>query len=1065
MMLLVASLLMLSYVHGQITVTGTVIDGSEFGGGMPLPGANIVVKGTTVGTSTDFDGKYEIEVPNKEAIIVFTAVGLAKQEVTVGSRTVIDVEMKEDAIALEEAVAIGYGVQREEDLTIAATVLGGDDVADKPVLSVDQALQGKVAGVQVTANSGSPGSGMSVRIRGTGTIGTADPLYVIDGVPVGTSISLNPGDVESMSILKDASATAIYGSRGANGVVLITTKGGGKIKDGQSASNFEFDMFKGVATPWKQIDMADAQQYMEIYEVINDEPWYGIELMGGVDKNNPAEVAEYKRLLDSMNIGNGTNWQDEMFRSAKTEKYQLRYSAATSSSSFSMGGTYQNQEGILRGTDFNKVSAGTKSSHKYGKRLLIGQNSGITKSVRNMVDESNMYTGLLANTIFADPTIAARNDSTFNPTRTNTFNPLGMVEYLGRGSTDRQNDNSGEKTELGANINLWGELEIIKGLKLRSQYSYARWNNTTIQDIPAFNIKTGYQENPDNWLRKREDIGSNMNVNTTLTYTKNIYTADSSEIAHSFSLMGGVEAFDQATDVVINMVDSLPDDEYLHYFQSNPLRVTYGNQNFHTPETEGLLSQMGRLSYGYKSRYLITATIRRDGSSKFGDELKYGYFPSMSIGWKIHQEQFFKKQKFLQNVNALKVRFGWGIVGNQFISNYQYLALMQGGNNYVFGNTVTAGSVLQFPPNPFVQWEGQEQTNLGLDFAMYENKFLFTLDLFKKNTDKMLVKVPLPAIVGTPDVPISNAANLYNMGYEIATSYRKFEGKFHYSADLSFTQVKNEVTYLGTEDDNPIQGGQLSTVGNVYVCQTDIGYPIASFIGYKVEGIFQDWEEVNSGVQPGVQPGDYKFVDLNKDGKIDAKDVTVIGNPHPDFTFGINLSADYKGVDLAVGIQGSVGNDIYNAGNMLISNPENDGRNYRADVYDAIEAWHNDANGDGEVTADEIKGSDTRTRINEPASSNYNAPHSAFVEDGSYLRIKTITLGYTLPRTLTDKINVKKLRVYGQAYNVLTLTGYSGFDPEIGTNVQTNFAGPEFGVDRLSYPIAKSILFGLSLTF
>jgi len=676
-----------------------------------------------------------------------------------------------------------------------------------------------------------------------------------------------------------------------------------------------------------------------------------------------------------------------------------------------------------------------------------------------------MYTGLLANTVFADPTIGTRNDSAFIPTRTNTFNPLGLVEYLGRGATDRQNDNSGERTEIGASINLWGELEIIKGLKLRSQYSYSQWNHITTQDIPAFVIKTGYQENPDNWYRERRDNGSNTNINTTLTYSKNIYNADSTEIAHSFSLMGGVEAFDQATNVLINQVDSLPDQDYLHFFQSNPLRVAYGNQNFHTPETEGLLSQMGRMSYGFKNRYLITATIRRDGSSKFGDELKYGYFPSMSIGWKLHQEQFFKKQKFLQNVNALKVRLGWGVVGNQFIPNYRYLALMQGGNNYVFGNTVTSGSVLQYPPNPFIQWEGQEQTNLGIDFAMYENKFLFTLDLFKKNTDKMLVEVPLPAIVGTPNFPTTNAADLYNMGYEIATSYRKFEGKFHYAADVSFTQVKNEVTFLGTEDANPIQGGQLSTVGNVYVCETSVGNPIASFVGYKTDGIFQSWEEVNSSVQNDAKPGDYRFVDLNKDGKIDSKDVTIIGNPHPDFTFGVNLTADYKGVDVAVGIQGSVGNDIYNAGNMLISNPENDGRNYRADVYDAIEAWHNDANGDGEISSDEIKGSDTRTRLSDPASNNFNVTHSAFVEDGSYLRIKAITLGYTIPREWANKIHVKKLRVYGQAYNVLTLTGYTGFDPEIGTNVQTNYAGPEFGVDRLSYPVAKSILFGLSLTF
>jgi len=1077
MMLLLASLLMLSYVHGQITVSGTVYDDSDLGGGFPLPGANIIIKGTTTGTTTDLDGKFTIEVPDKNAVLQISSVGLASQEIPVGDKTTFEVRMKEDAVAIDEVVAIGYGTQREEDLSIAATVLGADEFKDKPVLGVSQALQGKAAGVQVTANSGSPGAEMSVRIRGTGTVNNPDPLYVVDGIPIGTSCNINPADIESMSILKDASATAIYGSRGANGVVIITTKGGGKVSaDGKAHSQVEFDAFRGVQAPWRKMDIADAQEYLKIQNHLIKEtdseglPYRWTEYTGGLPYNSNDQAAKDVYNAAAKAIGAGTDWQDENFRNATMQKYQLRYSVASAKMTYSVSGAYQQQEGIVKGSDYERLNIGMKSTHRVFDNFTIGHQMSIDKSVRNLLDEGSMWTGALALTVFGDPTIEPKNDSTYNRPANNSANPAAVIEYQGRSSDDGDDINFGEETKRNASVNLWGEWEIVSGLKLKTQYAFSMWNTKRNHFMPSFDYGSLYQ-NPNSILVVRSDEGRNTNLNTTLTYDKKIYSSDSTEIVHAFSIMGGYEYFDQMLDYLQLRADKLYDEsEEMRYLQATDMlnNITMKNDpGWQIPTPSGLLSQMGRISYGYKNKYLLTATLRRDGSSRFGDDEKYGFFPSFSVAWKLHQEPFFKNQKFLKDVNECKLRFGWGKVGNENIGNFGYIALMEANNNYVFGESLAGGQVLRSLPNQALRWESQNQSNLGIDLAFMKNKILFTADIFQKITDGMLVKVPQPDIAGTEQASYSNAAEVMNRGLEISTSYRKLEGKFHYSAGVSYTQVKNEVTDLGGGDDMQIFGGKVVNVAandELYVSSTEVGYPIASFYGWKVDGIFQNWEEVNRSSQPNAAPGDYIFKDINKDGKIDSKDKTIIGNPHPDFTFGINLTADYKGFDLALSMQGSVGNDIYNAGYQAIMS--NSQRNYHADKYEALNAWHNDANGDGIVSADEIKGSQDVIRI-DPTDINKNLGeiHEGFVENASYLRIKDITLGYNLPKSITQKLKVKGIRFYAQTQNILTITKYKGFDPEIGTNPITNWEGPEVGVDRITYPIAKSFLLGVNLKF
>lgn len=1055
-------LLSCGVLQSQVTVTGTVFQKLDDGSTDTHPGANVVVKGTSIGAATDYDGKYQVQVRSKEDTLVFSAIGLETQEIIVGNKTTIDVVMQQQSVKLGDAVVIGYGKEEHENISVAATVLKGSDLAGRPNMSVDQSLQGRAAGVQVTANSGSPGSEMSIRIRGTGTIGDANPLYVVDGIPVGTTISLNPDDVESISILKDASATAIYGSRGANGVVIITTKGGGSI-DGEVNTNLEFNAYKGTQSAWKKLDMCNAQEYFAIRNTVNPRNLYRWSELGeaGVeqDVNNPTYQENIKK------IGEGTDWQDEIFRNAVVENYQLRYSGANKNSNYSIGGGYQNQEGIVLGTNFNKYNLGVKSSYKIFPKLTFGESIGISKTEKVIIDEGDMGTGVLVQALIADPTVSPRNDTTYNQLYNNGYNPLAIIEYEGRDSKDNLNNNFGTITGRSAGINLWSELEIVKGLSIRGQYSYNTWSNIKNHFMPKFTVGT-YQVKENNSLMVTDQKGTNETFNSTATYRKTIFSADSSMKIHDFSIMAGIEYFEQMQTWKIDFSDDIPSDKleqrYLIAGGSINIENIQGEDyKWSLPQPEVLYSQMGRITYGYKNRYLLTGTIRRDGSSKFGDNEKYGVFPSFSTAWKIHDEPFFKNKKSLKNINTCKLRLGWGIVGNQNIANFQYVTLVGTGADYHLGGEVVQGSALQALPNSYLHWEGQEQINAGLDFGLNKDKIILTADVFQKITKGMLVNVPIPAVGGGYENSYSNAASVENIGLELSGLYRKYEGEFHYSAGFSFTKVKNEVVSLGSNQSTPIEGGRIVVLSKQNATRTMEGYPIASFWGYKVDGIYQSWEEVRAGNQPNAQPGDFKYVDIDGDGKITNADQTVIGNPHPKFTFGTNFTADYKNFDIGMAFQGSYGNDIFNASKgYLLGNTE---KNYLAEKVEGIEAWK-DVNGDGELTDNEIVGSETITRIG-AKTKNYQYLSSAFVEDGSYIRLKDITIGYTMPVKNENKMGLKNLRVYLRSQNLLTFTRYSGFDPEIGTNKQTNWEGPELGVDRVNYPQARSFIAGINLKF
>jgi len=978
-----------------------------------------------------------------------------KQIVATDSIPALEPEIQ-DSCEEKQYVEIGYGQIQKSDLSSATAVLGSSAFNNSVVLGASQALQGKVAGVDVTANSGSPGNSMMVRVRGISSINTSDPLYVVDGMPVGLFCTMNPAEIESVTILKDASATAIYGARGANGVILITTKGGAFGKKKKPEFHAEFNAARGVQSLSNKIDVADAQEYIAIQNQINQTinpnsapyQWYRYS-NEFYDPANIDAIAMYQDSIDA--IGKGTDWQDEVFRKAAVQNYQLQLSVANSWLSISAGGTYQEQEGIVLGSDYERMNARVKAACRVGKKLVFGTSLNMGKSVSNKIDESSLWSNALALTVFADPTITPRNDSTYSEPTNNSANPLAVIEYQGRAGEDRNNMNWGEETKNNVGLNLWGEWEIVQGLTLCTRYGYTFSNIDLEHYLPEFNYGVLFQ-NDLSVLGTREEDRYGKNSNATLTYAKKLYSADSSSVRHEFSVMGGFERFEQKTNFYHRILkDPYSGSEELQYITASELGIT----GVYIPDVlflqpDPLRSLMARGSYSFKNRYLLLATIRRDSYSKILSGGESQYFPAFSIAWKLHEEQFFRKLRMLQNVNECKLRFGWGKTGNLFASNMT--------NAFAF-NYNDALSFVEY-------WELHKQANFGIDVAFFNKSLNVSADIFERNTEGMYFNIPSPDIEGVEQSTDLNNGSMKNRGLELTAMYKKQEGTFHYSAGVSYSKIKNEVEDLGAYGRISFGGSVVNIASgyNAFVTSTQVDYPIASFYGYKVDGIFQSWNEVNNSSQPNAAPGDYKYEDINKDGIIDVRDMTIIGNPHPDFTFGIHLTADYKGFDCAVDLYGAYGNDIYNAGyQVMMSNSQ---RNYHADKLDALNAWHNDANGDGTVSADEINGSEDVPRI-DPYEYNMNSStvSSAYVHDGSYVRVKNITFGYSLPKSIIQKAKLGGLRFYVQAQNLMTFTKYNGFDSEIGKNTSMGSAGAEFGIDRFNYPVPKSFLFGMNLAF
>ena len=987
MVCLIGMLLPMCMFAQQITVQGVVKDQT----GETVIGASVMEKGTTNGTITGIDGDFSLNMSSNGTLVV-SFVGYKTQEVQVKGQKQLQVVLSEDAEMLDEVVVIGYGTMKKSDLTGAVSSIGNKDIKDSPVSNLGQAIQGKISGVQIV-DAGKPGDNVSIKIRGLGSINNCDPLVVIDGVPTDLGLSsLNMADVERLDVLKDASATAIYGSRGANGVVMITTKRGteGKGKLAVSA-NYSFQNATNVPS------LLNAAQYAELS---ND-------MMVNSGRNPNPEWANPSEL------GAGTDWMDELLRTGVMQNYTVSYSGGNEKSHYYVSGGFLDQSGIVKSVNYRRFTFQSNSDAQVLKWLKFSNNITFSADTK----KSGSYN--IGDALKALPIYPVKNeDGSWSGPDGNsewygsTRNPIGPTE-LNKSQTDGYNFLA----------NLTAELTFTKWLKFKSTFGY----DAKFWFIDNFTPKYNWKPTP------TEETSRYKSDNKSFTYLWDNYFLFDHTFAekHRVGLMAGMSAQWNTNDYLNAQKNVFMFDNVHEMDNGEEMYAIGGN------ETEwALLSYMARVNYSYEDRYLLTATIRRDGSSRFGKKHRWGTFPSVSVAWRASQEKWFPKNDY---INDLKVRAGYGVTGSQAsVGNYSYLASY---NTSVYPFGISSGNqtalVSSTLANPYIHWEEVAQTNIGFDASLFNSRVMFSFDAYLKETRDMLVKASIPITSGFADTTTTytNAGKVRNQGIEMSLHTINLTGELGWETNLIATYNKNKIKDLNS--DVPYY---INQINNSYVTMLAKDYPINVFYGYVTDGIFQNQSEVNThAVQPGAEPGDIRFRDLNNDGVINDSDRTVIGNPNPSWLFSMNNSLSYKGFELSVFLQGIAGNKIYNANNI-----DNTGM---AAAYnqttDVLKRWQ------GEGTSNSMP----RAVFGDP---NQNTRVSdRFVENGSYLRLKNITLSYTFPKQWLQKAQIENARLSLSCENVATITGYSGFDPEVGIN----------GIDQNRYPISRTFSLGLNFNF
>ena len=959
-----------------------------------LPGVNVLFEGTTIGTVTNLDGVYSLELPEKAEALLFSYVGYETKRELISNREIIDVQLVSSSGVLNEVVVIGYGTQRKKDLTGSVSVVSTDDLGSVPVASISDALQGKAAGVQVIS-SGVPGSDATFRIRGVGTINDNNPLLVIDGVPVSNGLNqLNMSDVESIQVLKDASATAIYGSRGANGVLIVTTKRGKS-----DASKLDFNYYFGLQQPSKMVEMMNASQFAAMHNEM-------MENAGLI--TNPA-------YADPASLGQGTDWLGELFSPAPMQNYSLSYSGNSEKTNFYVSGNYFKQDGIVSGTGYERISVQFNTDTK----IFDGLRFGNSLTLNHDNKKSGNYN--IRNTMLALPTQPIfREDGTYSgPIAQPVWdgditNPIGLSKIV--------NNSTKGYNLLGS---AFGELVLMKDLKFKSTFGLQMnfWNDRTW--APSYHWNSSVNEN--------DYLSEQYNKNITWVWD-NYFTYDKNFGDHHLVAMAGTSAQENNRNYLYGSVQGFPSQLTQQMNNGNLMPVVGGNMY-----SWSLLSYMGRANYSYLGKYMVTATLRRDGSSRFGEGNKWGTFPSASAAWRISEESFMKDFDFLSD---MKIRAGYGITGNQEIGNYSFASALQT-ISYNFNGQIVNAVVPTIMPNPNVQWEQQEQMNFGVDATFFNHKVEVAVDGYIKNTNQMLVPMNVPVSTGYSDVfvPSINAGKMENRGVEVSVRSNNLTGDFSWTTNMTFAYNKNKVIDLN--DTVPLTSGSIGLNYNLALIQA--GYPINMFYGFVTDGIFQNQDEVDRhAVQvPGndpfnrTSPGDIRFKDMNNDGVIDDKDRVLLGNPNPKFIFSLGNTFAYKRFDLTIFFQGMTGNQILNA-NRIWAEAMSVAQNQTTLTLDR---WT------GEGTSQLVP----RAVFNDP---NKNArPSDRFVEDGDYLRLKNLIIGYTLPQSVLARLNMSSLRIYVSAVNLLTWTKYTGFDPEVGTS----------GIDNSVYPVTSTYSIGLNI--
>ena len=1030
--LLCFSLVLTIMVWAQNWQVSGVVTASE--DGLPLPGVNVVVQGVPgQGTITNIDGKYSINVAQGKSL-VFRYIGYKEQIIVVKQSAIINVVLESDAKMLDEVVAIGYGTMKKSDLTGSVASIKSDALQKTPSAGLDQALQGRAAGVTVNANSGQPGASASIRIRGIGSVmGGSDPIFVVDGMITGNISFLSPNDIESTEILKDASSTAIYGSRGANGVILVTTKKG---KEGKN--NISLNVYTGVQNRWNKLDLMQRDEFSKTIIALNNltseknyyknygfNKWLSAYRLGTSPYYPTIMTATNPTGMDYSTTE--TDWQEEVFhKDALVQNYHLSFDGGTAKDRYAITASYFNQDGTIIGSNFERLTLRINSSHKVKSWLNIGQNLSFMSSTgRNAMNNSSSPGASILSAALAmapwDPThypagsvnkdgkdlggqIAA--SSNFR----NVTNPFSMVE--------NSSPVSNAERFVG---DVFAELTPFKGLIFRSAMNFDIANNRDKLFKKSYEYSS-YDKSDKNFLQSSMTRYSTLIFENTLTYSK---TFDK----HSLTAMMGqtTEEFNYY-NIGGSGASILNPTENNWYLSQTTENRTYAGDGV---GRNRMFSLLGRLHYSYNNKYMVTLNFRGDASSKFPENL-WGYFPSAALAWRMSEESWMKD---ISNLDFLKVRAGWGRIGNASVPSDSFTPKIQNAGptfvDYVLGvnQELAGGAAMLTIVNSGGRWETTEQISGGIDYGFFKGKLNGSIEVFQRNTLDLLLPVKAPAQVGNRYDPIANVGTVSNKGIEITLDHQNKIGKLNYSVNGNVSLINNELISLNGGD---VIYGDRS--------KSDMGYSLFSFWGYKYEGIYQtDAEALQylygyTAESTAYHAGDAKFKDLNSDGKIDDNDKTNLGNPFPWLTYGLNLGADYNGIDLQVFFQGVAGNEIYNA------------------VRERTE-------GKGDVATlsttmrDVWSASNPSGNIPNPYGSSLNMSNSSrFLESGSYMRLKSLQIGYTLPSKITKPANINRCRIYLSGTNLFTVTGYTGYDPEVGS-----------GVDYGNYPQSRTFTLGLNL--
>ncbi len=1030
--ILTCTLVLLSYFASSqtIMVSGSVTSDEDK---LPLIGVSVAVKGTQLGTSTDLNGLFSLEVA-PDAVLQFNYTGFQSVEVPVKGQTLLDVSLKTDEQILEDVVVVGYKKEIKSNVSSSISSIKAKDIEHLPLLGIDQALQGQAAGVQITQATGAPGDDIAVRIRGAGTLGNNNPLYVIDGVPTTGNINMFAiSDIESIEVLKDGASASIYGARSANGVIVITTKKG---KSG--APVFNFDTYYGIQEANRLPELLNKTEFLTLRNEAITNSNLLRDPIRQLDTYDPA-------ILDTLD---DVDWLSEVFRTAPTQRHSLSASGGGDNSSFYILGEYFNQEGVFKKQGFDKYLL-RFNGDLGSKKFKLGNNISISYTDRDVIGSSgdgagpgNELSGIRY-ALIASPVFPIRDN---NGKLIPTSSTLGDPTLFGDGNAnplafiEATNWNIQRYRLFG---NVFAEFNILENLKFRTNVGA----DLLFQNETIFKERLSVAIYDPTSLTRGTVTDRNLIWNNTLDYTTSFGALDH----HTISVLLGMEAIDNRTDFLgasaRNFFSTNPNFQFI----DNSVTQEVGDIDASGVATEwGLLSYFAQLGYNYKNRYILNASIRRDGSSRFGEGNRWGNFPALSAAWNISEEPFFDN---VNTISHLKLRASWGQLGNQEIGIYPFSSLVETGIIvYPFGEQIATGAQVLETGNSNIKWETTTQTDFGMELSLLEDKISFTTDYYVKRTEDILVRVPLPQTAGSVNPPFVNAGTVENKGVEFSLTFRSNAGKLRYDIGANLATVKNEVISIaGTE---PLLGGFGLSDGPI--TRTEPGFPLGSFYMYKMEGIFQTQEEIDGSAfqNDDTRPGDIRFADLNGDNVIDDKDRAHLGNPFPDFTYGLNFSLRYKNFDLSTLVQGVQGNDVYFLfGNFAYETQLRGFNSYK----DLLNRWTPDNTGSN-IPRVSVDDRNRNRRIS-----------TRFLEDGSYMRIRNLTLGYDLSG-FVKKGSIKTWRVYVSAQNLLTVTKYSGLDPEIqanandtrGFDVSSDLA---VGIDWGTVPAPRIFLVGMNLNF